>query len=360
MPLTVSVIIPVYNAARYLQASLEHLRNLSPPPLECLVVDDGSTDESAAIARRAGAIVICAEARRGPAVARNLGARAATGDILFFLDADVLVYPDAVSRVVSAFMADPALDALIGSYDDAPGSASFVSQYRNLLHCFVHQNSRTETSTFWTGCGAVRRQVFEAHSGFRETYWKPYLEDIEFGWRLTRAGRRIRLDRQLRVKHLKNWGIWETFTTDLLGRAVPWTHLILRFRSMPADLNLRWEHRLSVWLVCLLVAAAALEVGRGAIGVPPAPPWLWAAAVGGCAIAVVLLNLGFYRFLAERKGWWFALRTLPLHCLYFLSGGAGFALGLLLYPLEARRVTATEPQPSGEAGAYSRSSGSSK
>jgi len=335
MSLTVSIVVPVHNAGDSLAACLEHIRKLSPAPAECLVVDDGSTDASRAIAQRAGFKLISTGGRKGPATARNLGARAARGDIVLFLDADVLVASDAVARIQAHFAENPRLDGVSGSYDEQPGYPSFLSQYRNLLHCYIHQSSRPDTCTLWSACGAVRRQAFLEQGGFRESYRKPCVEDIDLGFRLHQAGRKLLLDRQLQVKHLKRWGFWQMVKTDLLDRAVPWTLLILRQRSMPADLNLRWEHRLSVLVVGLGVAAVALQaVSAVANGVAPStwPHWLGGGAMA--ALLLVALNRGFYRFLLSRKGFWFALRCFPLHCLHFLSGGLGFALGLALYPFQ--------------------------
>lgn len=82
---------------------------------------------------------------------------------------------------------DTQVDALIGSYDDDPKSPDFISQYRNLMHCSVHQTGRSEASTFWSGCGAIRREVFLESGGFDETYVRPAIEDIELGYRLTRS-----------------------------------------------------------------------------------------------------------------------------------------------------------------------------
>ena len=67
----------------------------------------------------------------------------------------------------AAFAEDLTLDALIGSYDDDPAERDFLSQYKNLMHCFVHQTGNEQASTFWSGCGAIRRDVSLAHSGFR-------------------------------------------------------------------------------------------------------------------------------------------------------------------------------------------------
>ena len=111
---TVSVIIPVYNSADTLKLCLERLRESATPPMECIVVDDGSTDDAASVARECGVSVLSTGGRTGPARARNLGAAQARGQILFFLDADVCVSPGTIARVQSAFEEDSTLDALIG------------------------------------------------------------------------------------------------------------------------------------------------------------------------------------------------------------------------------------------------------
>src|SRR5579871_6631050 len=118
----ISIIIPVYNGAPYLAMCLQGVRDLRPAPLECIVVDDGSTDGSLQIAAAAGVTVISIPERRGPAYARNLGARRARGGILLFLDADVVPPRDALARVAACLAEDPTHDAVIGSYDVNPAS----------------------------------------------------------------------------------------------------------------------------------------------------------------------------------------------------------------------------------------------
>ena len=141
--------------------------------------------------------------------------------------------------------------------------ADFLSQYKNLMHCFVHQNAESEASTFWSGCGAIRREVFLAMSGFdASSYTRPAIEDIELGYRMRRAGRRILLDRDLRVKHLKKWTFWGLLKTDVLDRGIPWTELILRDHKMPNDLNLQISQRVSIGLVYLMLLYAAIHALR--------------------------------------------------------------------------------------------------
>ncbi len=263
--MSVSVIVPVFNAADHLRSCLARLAEWPAGPLEVIVVDDGSTDESADVARSFGAKVLSTGGRAGPARARNIGARAAQGEILFFLDSDVCVHADTLERVRRDFSEDPELDALMGSYDTSPASPDFISRYKNLMHSFVHQRGRRDACTFWSGCGAIRREVFLRHAGFDESYDRPAIEDIELGYRLRQDGRKMILDKDLQVTHLKHWTFWGLLKTDVLDRGIPWTELVLRDRYMPNDLNLELSQRVSVALAFLLVglALAAAALWRG-------------------------------------------------------------------------------------------------
>jgi glycosyltransferase involved in cell wall biosynthesis len=181
---TISVIIPVHNGGTKFRMCLQSLASSVPAPEEIIVVSDGDTDGSWRVAEEFGARVLKIPTRQGPAHARNLGAHTATGDILFFFDADVAIPEDAVSRVVDTFQRNSELAALFGSYDDEPFEINFLSQYKNLFHHYVHQTAKEEASTFWSGCGAIRREIFLEMGGFDEGYLGPTIEDIDFGYRL--------------------------------------------------------------------------------------------------------------------------------------------------------------------------------
>ena len=295
---------------------LEALARSSVRPLECLVVVDGCSDDSAVVASRHGAEVIRTGLRSGPARARNLGVSHAKGDAILFLDSDVCVHSDTLSRILDHFEQDPELDAVIGAYDDSPAAGTFMSQYRNLLHCFTHRTGQRRASTFWCGCGAVRRDVFLESGGLDERFERPSIEDIEFGGRLVANGHRILLDPLIQVKHLKRWTFLNMLRTDFFDRGILWTRLILRNRSMPNDLSVRMSQRASVGAIVLLVVMTCL-------GQP--------AAALGCAVGFIALNAGFYRFLAGRRGALFALCATPVHVLFFLSSGLAFILGAMAH-----------------------------
>ncbi len=107
---TVSFIVPVHDGARYLGACLASIRAQTVPPLEVLVIDDGSTDESGDVARSFGDPVRCLrQSHGGASKARNLGIAAARGDLLAFLDADDLIVPAKLERQLARFAADPRL-----------------------------------------------------------------------------------------------------------------------------------------------------------------------------------------------------------------------------------------------------------
>src|SRR5579871_3418071 len=108
-----SVVIPVYNGSHDLELCLQALRASETTPQECIVVDDGSTDNSAEIAAQYGVKVLSTGGRGGPAKARNMGVQAATVDGILFLDSDCCVYPDTISKIVAEFAADARLDAIM-------------------------------------------------------------------------------------------------------------------------------------------------------------------------------------------------------------------------------------------------------
>ena len=249
---TISVIIPVHNGGDNFRRCLLSIKELRPSPEEVIVVADGDTDGSWKVAEEFNMQVLRRPAQGGPAQARNMGAQNAKGDILFFIDADVTTPHDTIEQLINSFQNYPDLDALIGSYDDEPFETNFLSQYRNLLHHYVHQTSNREASTFWGACGAIRREVFLKMDGFDKGYRRPSIEDIDLGYRLKKAGYKIYLLKQIQVKHLKHWGILSLLKTDFFFRALPWTDLILNEGRFIDDLNLKFSSRISVIVVFML------------------------------------------------------------------------------------------------------------
>lgn len=335
-PPSVSVIIPAYNQSEHLGDCLAAILTAGELGCEIIVVDDGSTDDTAAIARAKGVHVVASLTNRGPAAARNLGARHARGALLVFVDADVVLAADALSRLIETLCRAPFLDAVFGSYDSEPHAVGTISAYRNLLHHFTHQTAASEASTFWAGCGAVRRDAFETVGGFDEGAWLRYVEDIELGYRLRRAGCRIRNDNAILATHRKRWRLGSMVRTDILWRARPWSRLfLLGHGPLINDLNLRWSQRAAV----ALTASGAALAPVGLL----APE---AVVIATTAVAAALvINAPLFAFLYARRGLWFALKCMPLHLVHHLSGAAGLILAwseicTAAWPRHRRRIAA--------------------
>jgi len=138
---TVSIIIPVYNDPKGLKKCLEAVTCSNFENIECLVVDDNSSDDTTSVAKQFPVKVIELCENNGPAHARNCGAKASSADILLFIDSDVLIFPDTISKIVQAFQEQKDVAAIIGSYDDEPHERSVISEFKNLFHHYVHQKS---------------------------------------------------------------------------------------------------------------------------------------------------------------------------------------------------------------------------
>jgi GT2 family glycosyltransferase len=297
---TLSVIIPATDGPTTLERAVKAVTTAESPPEQVIVIDKPAHLASGA--------------------ARNLGAEQAEGDVLVFVDADVEVHRDAFTRIRAAFDDDPRLTAVFGSYDDDPGSASLVSDFRNLLHHHVHHEGAGLATTFWTGLGAIRRDAFLDAGGFDEEV--AWIRDIELGTRLSRNGGVIVLDPSIQGKHLKRWTLASMIHTDLFRRGVPWLRLILEDRGEWDALNLGWRHRLGTGASILLVAGLARRNPRLVL----------------IALAVLgVLDRDFYALLWRRGGVTMLAAGVPLHVLHRLTGVAALPVAITGHFLGSRQ-----------------------
>lgn len=322
-PVTISVIVPAYRAEALLPKVLDPLMAMLSrgEVVEVIVVDDQSPDATAEVARRLGARVLSTPANGGPGVARNLAARHAIGDVLWFIDSDVIAWPDG-ARKLTAHFADPEIAAVFGSYDAAPAGASWFSRYKNLMHRYYHQTAKRDAKTFWAGCGAVRAEVFRRLGGFDvETYRVPSIEDIELGYRIHRAGGVIAVDPTLLGKHLKVWTIRNAIFTDIFRRALPWSRLMIAREGLGDDLNTSRAERLRAILAgVFLLSIVAM----------PFAPGLWKLALGLFILAITV-NWNLSRFFMSNLGPLRAVAAVLYHQVYYVYAAGAFAWCLFEY-----------------------------
>jgi GT2 family glycosyltransferase len=281
---TLAVVVPATDRPATVDDCVRAIATADEPPEELIVVDKPP--------------------EAGPGEARNIGASRASGDVLVFVDADVVIHSDAIARIRRVFEDDPKIVAVFGSYDDDPERHGPVSDFRNLLHHHVHQSGAGPASTFWAGLGAIRRDEFLAVGGFDEArYPHASIEDIELGMRLAGKGKRIALEPSIQGKHLKRWTLSSMIRTDLTRRGVPWVRLLLD-QGAPSDaLNLGLRHRASAAASVALVGALVARKPR---------------VVGAAALTLLALNAGFYSLLLRRRGPRHAAAGVPLHVLHHL------------------------------------------
>lgn len=333
--MSISVIIPVFNGERTLPQVLAALACASPPADEILVVDDGSNDDSAAIASKAGCRVIRLDSNAGAAVAKNRGAAAAGSSLLYFTDDDVVVPPDIFLRLNHAFL-DDTCDAVVGLLDPRTSASGFASQFKNLWMNFTYARfaGRDRIGLFYTSTAAIRGACFQQLGGFDEKYRGASIaEDTEFGQRAWAHGARIRLEPAMRVTHLKTYTLAGLLREDFL-RAAALTRMRLRKFGQPFFTSVPLFFQIAVpvfWLILLLLvlSVAIWVVGSSWVTFAFLVPVLSLSV--GLLIFFFALNASLLLFLFRMRGLWFAIQGclfLPLDALAVGSGMMSAALDL--------------------------------
>jgi GT2 family glycosyltransferase len=262
-------------------------------------------------------------------VARNIGARAAVGEILFFIDSDVMLRPDSLVNLADAFD-DRTVDALCGVQSAEMRHQDLVSQYKNLWMRWTYLRHTGTVPLFYTTAAAIRRDAFVRVGGFDEGYATPNVEDTAFGQKLARMGLSVRVHPRLEVEHVKQYSLRTLLRTDFM-RAISLTRLKLRHPGDLGDNNTSVPTSYIASVGVLGLALLALVVG-GALGAGT-PALVATAAFATLAVA---LNAEFLAAIRASEGWWRTLCTVPVLVLELLVVGLGTGIGLLTYPLGQR------------------------
>ncbi len=321
----VSVIVPVYNGATTLRACLQALAHQTVPraSYEVIVVDDGSTDASAAVAAECGARVVCQD-HAGAAAARNRGACAARGDILLFTDADCEPAPDWIAAMLAPF-ADPDVAGVKGLYRTRQpalvarfAQAEYEEKYARLA-------SSAEIDFVDTYAAAYRRAVLLQAGGFDTAFPKATVEDQELSYRLAAAGHRLVLAPRAIVHHRHAATPWRYARRKVhLGRWKVQVHARHPARAL-RDSYTPWTQKAQlVLLPAAVVAAGAATLARPASAARRVFGRL-AVGLAAVTLASTLPLLGH----ARRQGWSVVVATPPLALLRAAALDVGLVWGLL-------------------------------
>ncbi|UCM86565.1 glycosyltransferase family 2 protein [Streptomyces marincola] len=308
----VSVVIPNYNYARTLQLCLASLAAQTLPPHEVIVSDDASTDNSVEVALRAGCRVLRADRNEGVSAARNRGAAAASGDILFFLDSDQALSPDSLENAVALLSEDPGLGCVHGIIaaeplvDDGP-----VEWYRTLHAHYWRLKGVGPTPTAYFAAAALPRRVFEDVGPFDRALRDS--EDVEYSERLS-ARYGIRLTDRIVAAHDEEHRLGRMLR-EQFRRAQYLLPFAAAHRRRPGALRANSE--LGVAAALFTAATAPLAVLHPALLLLP---------LAG-AVAFAAADPGLLRFVRRKRGARFLPLFVGLHLLVNVQIALGAATG---------------------------------
>lgn len=327
MPQLTTVIVPNYNHASSLPACLAAIEEQTYAPLEVVVVDDASTDDSVRVAESFGVTVLRNEHNEGPSTTRNRGAEWASGEYLFFVDSDGALAPDAVANAVALFEADPGLGAVCGIEAAEPLSTDGrVENYRALQHYYWCIASEGDVSFLYSAVCAIRASVFAEVGPFNPAL--RWTEEVDYGDRIARRYRmvstssvaaRMDFDRRLTV-------LLRKFFHRVRCR-IPLYARRRRFAQGYETAPRAYSSLTAALAVVTLPAALVLG-----------PVWLAVPALLlACSLAC---DARMYRFVLSRRGPLFALYFAAVHFLVNLTIVGGAAVGALQW-LASRRFRLT-------------------
>ncbi len=330
----VSIVIPMYNAAETIGACLDACQCQRPAPLEILVVDDGSTDGGGDIVQARQGVRYLRQENRGPAAARNHGAREAKGEVVAFTDADCVPAGDWLEKLTAGFS-----DGVVGV-----GGTYGIANEGSLLARLVHTEIQARHTRFGEVVDflgsfnvAYSRAAFLEADGFDEAFTAASAEDNDLAYRLHDAGGRLRFAREAVVDHYHPERLWPYLRTQ--ARHGYWRALLYRKHPRRARSGDRYAGRVE-----LLGPPFAL-------GLLFLAPWVAIVAAAGPEYLIPLpaygvfvgFYLGMHLWRAGRLAWGRRrvelLLLAPLTALRDPARGLGLAAGIWRFAIRGKGVS---------------------
>jgi MoaA/NifB/PqqE/SkfB family radical SAM enzyme len=206
LPPSLSVIVPVHNGAETIEACLGALERALPDGAELIVVDDGSTDDTVTRIEGFDFTLVQRPVRGGTSAARNSGWRASRGEIVAFVDADMVLAPDALHRMMATLSDNPGLLGVNGFVDPEPGAPGLATAFANTSIHYQHRSHGARVSSAYTAICALRRGVLEGMGGWDERWFSRYADDVVTRFHLPPEG--LAADPDIRGVHLKRTDAW--------------------------------------------------------------------------------------------------------------------------------------------------------
>jgi len=328
----ISIVIPNYNGEETISLTLDSLEKQDFNDFEVIIVDDGSRDDSVSLIRslidgKENYTLIDQPENRGAAAARNAGGKRAKGNILMFIDSDIIINEDTVKKVSNFFKAHEDADAVVGLPDSRKSFSNWASQHFNLRIHYNYIHLPERIGHLYTSICALKKKVFESVDGFNENMKSE--EDPELGFRLSDAGFVIYTDKTLSVHHYKHISFWGLMKNDF-KRSASRARLMLR-RSMTESLIKNSKGFISTPMSQVYATMVILMFWFSIIVGLFFPPAFIISPV--CLLLFMKFFYNYLYFLVDLKGSLFAFITFLLLIIDMSVVGVGIAYGLLQYSL---------------------------
>ncbi len=318
----VSIIVPVKNSSSTLGTCLQSIKKSDYKDYEIIVVDDHSTDQSCDIAREFGCNLIHLIDGHGANHARNLGAKNAKGEVLVFIDSDIVVNRNSIRIIVDALRDD--LDAVVGVYTAKHRNENLLSQYKNLWIRFSYLKSSPAIDWLFGAVSGIKKNIFLEIGGFNVNLLAKHgNDDIELGKRFSRAKANIALNVDLEVEHLKHYSL-RTFIKNEFNRSMGFAKLSMDLGETASSLKKGFVNVYPVFVIStIVVIILALLVILSLSGLISH----WIAL--GCFIFYLLINIRFLNYLEQVRGLFSMFAMIPILLVDHLVCSIGSVLGLL-------------------------------
>lgn len=318
---SVSIVIPNRDDAATVGRSIEAALASRWDDLEVIVVDDASGDDSVARIGRLPCRLIRLDRHRGAAAARNAGARAARGEILFFTDADCILREDSVAIACATLEREGRSVAVGGTYAPLAEDMRFFSRFQSVFVHFAETRRAHDPDYLAAHALALRAEDFRRSGGFCDTFL-PIIEDVEFSHRLRRRGYRLVMNPALQVGHVFGLSLWSSLS-NAARKAHYWAIYSARNGDLLADSGTASRALKASGAACFacLASLAGFAATGQAVFLAGAVAILAASACANRRLLRAFFDAGGGAFAAQAAAYYLVL--------FPVAAGIGAATGLL-------------------------------
>lgn len=316
-----SIIVPVYNGEKTIEKCLESIFNSTYKNFEVIVVNDGSTDSTLEGVKKYNCRIIDLKKNQGAANARNVGVKHSKAEILVFVDSDVLIHKDALSRMVKAYKSDPG--RIIGGIDSEKYlSDDFWRKFVTSKHCYDYNWKKDEKikkfSCLSTSCSLVKKKIFNEVGGFNTKYKRAGGEEFEIACKFLEKGHACYVYRDILFDHYQEDA--KKRIIELLRRAIVHLPILLKKKSFESE---GATGTVSEALMCFfsflgVITSFLVIISTKLILIP----------ISFFTI-VIIANSKFFFYLTKKQGFIFSLTSIFFLIITHLAISLGIILGVI-------------------------------